>query len=99
MKLALLFHLFAVITCVSVAACAASANTPPPDGAGTTSKKAAAVCAHLRELHCPEGETTHGETCETFIAESNLSGLISIDCILHAPNREVLHDCNVRCRQ
>jgi hypothetical protein len=95
------FERLALICALAIVATACTPSAPAEEP-GMTPRTAETTCRHLRELHCEEGYPVEplGTTCETFMGEADLRGLISVSCILHANSREVLRsNCNVRCKE
>lgn len=61
------------------------AQPPPPRALPTDTADCAGACAHLRELHCPEGEPLEdGTSCTMFCEETQNSGhALRPSCVIH----------------
>lgn len=71
-----------------VAGCTLLPDPMPPRPVPADPSACPAICAHLRELHCPDGQPTPlGRTCEDVCTSGLASGLVNWDpdCMRHLP--------------
>lgn len=95
---------FSILLTLAVACCkpAKNADVPPPlplpseSDVGLTTPLGK-MCAHLREIHCPEGDAieANGEkrTCYQTMSQAQHNAPIEVECVLDAKDRAAVRKC------